>query len=83
MIDALLSGRIALDGLRPDPTFGIGVPASVPGVPDRVLQPKSTWEDGSAYDAQAKRLARMFLDNFGRYGDEVSAEIRAVAPRPG
>ena len=56
MVRAALAG--ALDGisLRTDPSFGLHVPTSVPGIPAEVLDPRGTWSDGAAYDAQAKKL---------------------------
>ena len=36
-------------------------------VPADVLQPKTTWSDGEAYDATADKLASMFNENFKRY----------------
>jgi phosphoenolpyruvate carboxykinase (ATP) len=79
MVRAALSG--ALDGvaLRTDPNFGLGVPTSVPGVPGEILNPRSTWSDGTAYDAQAKKLADMFRTNFSRFGDTAD-EIREAGP---
>jgi len=79
MVRAALSG--ALDGvtLRTDPNFGLGVPTSVPGVPGEILDPRSTWSDGTAYDAQAKKLAEMFRKNFSRFGDTAD-EIRQAGP---
>jgi phosphoenolpyruvate carboxykinase (ATP) len=80
MVRAALSG--ALDGiaLRTDQNFGLGVPTSVPGVPAEVLNPRGTWSDAAAYDAQAKKLAEMFRKNFSRFGD-TAEEIREAGPR--
>jgi phosphoenolpyruvate carboxykinase (ATP) len=80
-IRAALSGAIAEATLAPDPIFGLRVPSAVPGVPGDVLNPRSTWSDPNAYDAQATKLAGMFRDNFKRYGDQVGDDIRAAAPR--
>jgi len=79
MVRAALSG--ALDGiaLRTDQSFGLHVPTSVPGIPAEVLDPRGTWPDGAAYDAQAKKLAEMFRKNFDRFG-ETADEIRQAGP---
>jgi phosphoenolpyruvate carboxykinase (ATP) len=63
-----------------DPVFGIAVPVSVPHVPEAVLRPRETWEDAGAYDAQARKLARMFQENFEKYADGVSDQVRAAGP---
>ena len=52
------------------------------GVPAEVLQPKSTWSNGEAYDATADKLASMFNENFKRYEAGVSPEVNAAAPAP-
>jgi phosphoenolpyruvate carboxykinase (ATP) len=82
MIRAALSGSIAESSLAPDPVFGLGVPSAVEGVPAEVLKPRATWSDPAAYDAQARRLAAMFRENFARYEDQVGDEVKAAAPRP-
>ena len=51
------------------------------GVPAQVLTPRSTWSDGSAYDAQAARLARLFADNFKTFETEVAPDVRAAGPK--
>jgi phosphoenolpyruvate carboxykinase (ATP) len=56
------------------------VPASVPEVPADVLDPRLTWPDPVAYDAQAHRLAEMFRANFAKFGD-VANSIRAAGPQ--
>ena len=80
MVRAALSGTLPDSAFRRDPLFGLQVPKAVPGVPDEVLDPRRTWADGAAYDAQAARLAEMFRKNFERYGSEVDEDIRAAAP---
>jgi phosphoenolpyruvate carboxykinase (ATP) len=83
MIRAALAGRISETGLAPDPTFGLRVPADVPGVPADVLKPRATWSDAAAYDAQAAKLAGMFRENFKRYAEQVGDDVKAAAPRGG
>jgi phosphoenolpyruvate carboxykinase (ATP) len=81
MLAAALSG--ALEGVETttDPVFGLEVPVAVPGVPADVLQPRATWPDPAAYDAQAEKLAAMFKANFERYRDRVSAGVQSAGPR--
>ena len=51
---------------REDPVFGLAVPTAVRNVPAEVLDPRGTWPDAAAYDAQAQKLASMFRANFER-----------------
>jgi phosphoenolpyruvate carboxykinase (ATP) len=83
MVRAALHG--ALEGVptRTDPNFGVEVPTRCPDVPAEVLWPRDTWADKDAYDRHARRLAQMFVDNFGQFEDGVSAEVRAAGPRLG
>jgi phosphoenolpyruvate carboxykinase (ATP) len=81
MIRAALAGTIADSGLVVDPVFGLRVPSAVPGVPSDVLNPRATWADAKAYDAQAAKLSGMFRENFKRYADQVGDGIKAAAPR--
>ena len=81
MLTAALSGDLDQADLRTDDVFGFQVPVSVPGVDSKLLDPRSTWADHSAYDLKAGELAQMFVDNFAeRFGD-VDAAIRAAGPR--
>ena len=81
MVQATLSGQLASAEFVADPIFGFAVPTAVPGVPSEVLQPRATWADVDAYDAQAQSLAAMFRDNFSQYADRVSDDIRNAGPR--
>jgi len=56
------------------------VPEAVADVSDVILNPRQTWADGEAYDAQAKKLVQMFIDNFAKYEADVEADVLAAAP---
>ncbi len=80
MIRAVLSGALDTVAFEKDPVFNLDIPTSCPGVPDGVLTPRATWGDGAAYDAQAAKLARMFVENFKTFEQGVSAEVLAAGP---
>ncbi|MBZ9712900.1 phosphoenolpyruvate carboxykinase (ATP) [Deinococcus multiflagellatus] len=82
MLSAALSG--ALDGVafEKEPFFGLEIPTEVPGVPAAVLNPRDAWSDQAAYDETARKLARMFRENFGRFEDGVDPAVTASMPNP-
>ncbi|MGH2417908.1 MAG: phosphoenolpyruvate carboxykinase (ATP) [Candidatus Limnocylindria bacterium] len=81
MVRAALGGQLRDVDYEADPIFGVEVPASVPGVPDEVLRPRATWADPDAYDAKARELAEMFVENFEAYADGVPVAVRRAGPR--
>jgi phosphoenolpyruvate carboxykinase (ATP) len=80
LLAAALDGSLATVDFRNDANFGFQVPVSVPGVDNSILNPRDTWADKAAYDAQAKKLVGMFIDNFKIYEDHVGADVRDAAP---
>lgn len=80
MLTAALTGALDDVPTRPHPVFGMGVPSSVPGVPDDVLDPRNTWADPAAYDRTAADLAGRFEANFAKYADGVSMTVRQAGP---
>ncbi len=81
MVKAALSGELDNATFRTDPIFGLEVPTSVPGVPDEVLDPRATWSNPDEYDRRANDLAGKFNDNFRKYEEGASQEIRDAGPR--
>ena len=81
LLSAALAGRLADATCRRDPNFGFEVPVAVPGVDAALLDPRGTWADPAAYDAQAARLVAMFAENFAQYEAHVGEDVRAAALR--
>jgi phosphoenolpyruvate carboxykinase (ATP) len=83
MLDAAMRGALDDVPTDTDPVFGLGVPRGVPGVPDEVMKPRSTWRDPGAYDAKARELADMFRQNFEQHRHAVSPAVAAAGPKGG
>jgi phosphoenolpyruvate carboxykinase (ATP) len=83
MIAAALAGALDDVPYRRDPLFNLDVPQRVPGVPSDVLDPRGTWRDAAAYDEQARRLARMFTENFKAFEADAAPDVTAAGPRRG
>ena len=81
LLNAALDGTLAAGAFRTDPNFGFQVPLACPGVDSAILDPRSTWADGAAYDAQAQKLVRLFIDNFAEFAAHVDSGVREAAPK--
>ena len=82
LLNAALDGALAGAEYRMDPVFGFAVPTHVDGVDPKILNPRDTWADPHAYDAQAEKLADMFVANFEKFEAHVQPYVRAAAPKP-
>jgi phosphoenolpyruvate carboxykinase (ATP) len=80
IINAIHSGELAGVETVIDPIFGVAVPTSCPGVPSEVLIPRNTWEVKTSFDDTARKLAKLFQDNFEKYAEGASEEVRAAGP---
>ena len=81
MIHAILDGRLAKVETREEPIFGLHIPLHCPDVPDEVLNPRDSWADQDAYDAKAREVAGLFVENFKKYADDVDPRIAAAGPK--
>jgi len=80
LLAAALDGSLADAPMRTDENFGFEVPTEVPGVHAEILNPRDTWEDKAAFDAQAQKLVAMFIENFAQYDGHVDPDVKAAAP---
>jgi len=77
IVHAALHGDLDDVKTHTDAVFGLAVPNEIHGVPAKVLNPRESWSDPTAYDAQAKKLAGMFRENFEKFGSVEAATKRA------
>jgi phosphoenolpyruvate carboxykinase (ATP) len=78
LLRAALSAELDDVDYRTDELFGFEVPVEVPEVDSSLLDPRSTWADGEAYDAKARELADKFKSNFTQF----NADDNIVAGGP-
>ncbi len=66
LLNAALRGDLDADKVDYDihPILHLKMPKTCPGVPAEILNPRSTWSDGDAYDSAATKLRDMFRKNF-------------------
>jgi phosphoenolpyruvate carboxykinase (ATP) len=79
LLTAVLDGSLMNVEFRADPNFKFDVPLAVDGVDKTLLDPRETWADADAYDMQAKKLVKMFSDNFAKYLPFIDDDVKAAA----
>ena len=81
MVTAALNGDIDKAEYKHDEVFNLDVPQSCPNVPDEIMNPRDTWEDKTAYDESAKKLAKMFQENFAKKYPNMPKNIADAGPK--
>ena len=64
-----------------DRSIGLSVPTECPAVPSEMLLPRQTWKDPAGYDEMARKLAFLFNENFKRFSNAATDEVKAAGPR--
>jgi phosphoenolpyruvate carboxykinase (ATP) len=81
LLNAALSGELLEGEFKRDPVFGFEVPTSCEGVPDKVLDPASSWPSEAEYMQKYRLLARRFIDNFAKFAPDTPPEVREAGPK--
>jgi phosphoenolpyruvate carboxykinase (ATP) len=68
-VDAILDGSLDKSTFETLPVFNLQVPKHINGVDDKTLNPRNLWADKDAYDAAARKLGGMFIENFKLFTD--------------
>src|SRR5437588_5548500 len=79
MVSAAIDGRLNDAQFEVEPSFGLTIPKSCPGVPPEFLDARGAWQDKAAYDNSAADLSTRFTENFEKF--EVPENIRAAGPK--
>ena len=79
MVDAAVEGTLAKVEFEVEPSFGLTIPKSCPGVPSQLLSPRNAWADKAAYDRAAADLCARFAKNFENF--DAPEEVLAAGPK--
>ncbi|MEZ3499844.1 phosphoenolpyruvate carboxykinase (ATP) [Pantoea sp. KPR_PJ] len=81
IINAILNDDLTETPVNILPVFTLAVPAHVAGVPDEVLDPRTSWETPARWQAKAEELGAMFRANFARFADtETGQALQSAGP---
>ena len=81
MVTAALNGSIEKTQFIHDDLFNLEIPKEIADCPSEILNPKDTWSDKNAYDEQARKLAKMFKENFEKKYPDMPNEIKEAGPK--
>ena len=81
MVTAALNGTFDDVEHKHDEVFNVDIPQTCPNLPSEIMNPRDTWADKAAYDAQAKKLAKMFQDNFTKKYPNMPKNIAEAGPK--
>ncbi len=80
LLNSALDGKLDDMPYEKDPVFGFAVPRRCDGVPDRVLDPASSWSTREEHLMKYKELAARFIENFKKYARGCPQEVIACGP---
>lgn len=81
MVTAALNGELDSVEYVHDDIFNVDVPQSCPNVPNEIMNPADTWDNKEAYDVYAKKLAKMFKENFENKYPNMPENIVNAGPK--
>jgi phosphoenolpyruvate carboxykinase (ATP) len=82
IIDAILDGSIDEAATKSIPYFNLLVPASLPGVDPKILDPRDTYGSAGQWEEKAKDLAGRFIKNFSKFtGNTAGKALVAAGPK--
>ena len=76
----ILNESIQSSEYRIDEIFGFEVPKNLPAVDSRLLDPIQLWENKEEFTTTKENLAKMFIDNFNRFGNSLD-DIKNHGPK--
>jgi phosphoenolpyruvate carboxykinase (ATP) len=78
IVSAIVNGDLRNVKYQQMPGFNLAIPTEAPGVDKKLLNPRDTWLDQTAFDHHAKMLMEKFIENFKKFN--VSDAIRNAGP---
>jgi phosphoenolpyruvate carboxykinase (ATP) len=81
ILDSIHSGELAEADYETYEVFNLNIPTHVEGVPSEILNPKVSWKPTAGnFNNEVAGLAQLFINNFDRYSDEATPDVKAAGP---
>jgi phosphoenolpyruvate carboxykinase (ATP) len=84
MIKAAMNGELGYvnnENYHIHSVFGLAQPRTCPNVPSEVLSPRRSWDNDEGYYKTAFKLANAFKENFKKFEEFASDEIKEGGPQ--
>jgi len=82
IINAILDGSLDDVEYEKLPIFNLNIPKAFDGIDSKIFNPRNLWEDPTAWDENAKNLAKKFIANFANFTDSDDAkQLVAAGPQ--
>ncbi|MCF6214308.1 MAG: phosphoenolpyruvate carboxykinase (ATP) [Flavobacteriaceae bacterium] len=82
IIDRILDGSIDKAETKILPIFNLEIPTELAKVHTDILDPRDTYSDVEEWNTRATKLAKLFIENFGKYTDnEEGKALIAAGPQ--
>lgn len=79
IIGSILDGSIDEAPSLNLPVFNLDVPTTLPNVDSSILDPRATYDEAAQWEAKAKPLAQLFIDNFEKFTDTAEGSALVAA----
>lgn len=79
IIDAILDGSMDEAPTKMIPYFNLEVPTELHNVDPGILDPRDTYADAVEWDEKARKLSRLFIDNFEQFTDNEDGRALVAA----
>jgi len=79
IIHEIVNGELLSAPCHTLPGFGFVIPEYIAGVPDEMLDPRTSWQGKGSWEEAARLLTSRFIENFRKFSG-VNEKIRAAAP---
>ena len=82
LINAVFSGEIDQADTNTLPIFNLKMPKALAGLENKILDPRTSYDDPMEWEKRARHLGALFIENFEKFTDtDVGKELVSAGPQ--